>query len=64
MEEHLLLPPRALYITPVLGPGAETQLLCPTIGSNWDFWEDVEQPIDSVRERLGVPPLNSSLAAA
>ena len=34
------------------------------LGSNWDFWEDVEQPIDSVRERLGVPPLNSSLAAA
>ncbi len=32
------------------------------LGSNWDFWEDVELPIDVVRERLGVPPLNPSLA--
>ena len=34
------------------------------LGSDWDFWEDVELPIDVVRERLGVPPLNSSLTAA
>ena len=34
------------------------------LGSNWDFWEDVELPIDAVRERLGVPPLNAALTSA
>ncbi len=32
------------------------------LGDNWDFWDDVELPIDAARERLGVPPLNASLA--
>ena len=34
------------------------------LGSDWDFWDDVELPIDAVRERLGIPPLNSRLVAA
>jgi hypothetical protein len=34
------------------------------LGSNWNFWDDVGLPIDVVRERLGVPPLNSHLAVA
>ena len=34
------------------------------LGSQWDFWDDLQQPIDIVRQRLGVPPLNSSLTAA
>lgn len=31
------------------------------LGRDWDFWEDVELPIDVVRERLGVPPLEVGL---
>ena len=31
------------------------------LGDNWDFWKYVELPIEVVRERLGVPPLNVGL---
>ncbi len=31
------------------------------LGDNWDFWKYVELPIEAVRERLGVPPLNVGL---
>ena len=34
------------------------------LGSDWDFWDYVELPIDVARERLGVPPRNESLVAA
>lgn len=34
------------------------------LGDNWDFWEFVALPIDVVRERLGVPPLDARLNAA
>jgi ubiquinone biosynthesis protein Coq4 len=34
------------------------------LGSDWNFWDDVELPISVVRERLGIPRPNSSLAAA
>ena len=34
------------------------------LGSDWDFWEDIDKPIGVVRMRLGVPPLNPSLTAA
>jgi tellurite resistance protein len=31
------------------------------LGHDWDFWNYVELPIDVVRKRLGVPPLNAGL---
>ena len=34
------------------------------LGSDWDFWQDVELPIEVARERLGVPPLVADLKAA
>jgi tellurite resistance protein/ubiquinone biosynthesis protein Coq4 len=30
------------------------------LGSDWDFWEYVDLPIEVVRERLGVPPLSTA----
>jgi hypothetical protein len=41
--------------------GAEMKV---DLGSNWDFWEYVELPMDVVRERLGVVPRIESLVAA
>jgi hypothetical protein len=32
------------------------------LGGGWDFWKDVESPIDVVRERLGIPPLRFASA--
>jgi len=29
------------------------------LGDGWDFWGDVEAPIERVRERFGVPPLQA-----
>ena len=34
------------------------------LGNNWDFWQYVDLPIEVVRERLGVPPLNAGLSEA
>ncbi len=31
------------------------------LGDNWDFWKYVELPIEVVRKRLGVPPLDAGL---
>lgn len=31
------------------------------LGRDWDFWQDVDLPIEVVRERLGIPPLNAAL---
>lgn len=29
------------------------------LGKDWDFWDDVELPLEVARERLGVPPLRA-----
>ena len=31
------------------------------LGGDWDFWEDLELPIDRVREKLGVVPIEASV---
>lgn len=32
------------------------------LGKDWDFWEDVELPLEVARERLGVPPLEAQVS--
>ena len=34
------------------------------LGNEWDFWKYVELPIEIVREKLGVPPINADLLCA
>jgi len=34
------------------------------LGNQWDFWRHVEQPIETVRDELGVPPINEELLCA
>jgi hypothetical protein len=34
------------------------------LGDQWDFWADVEQPIENVRRELGIKPVDVSLLAA
>lgn len=34
------------------------------LGDGWDFWEVVEEPIELVRQKLGIAPVDSKLIAA
>jgi hypothetical protein len=34
------------------------------LGDSWDFWDEVEKPIENVRLKLGVKPVDTSLLAA
>jgi hypothetical protein len=34
------------------------------LGDGWDFWEWVALPLEEVRARLGVPPLEAGPAGA
>ena len=34
------------------------------LGADWDFWDDVERPIDEVRARMGIAPIDPVRVAA
>ena len=34
------------------------------LGDGWDFWDVVEQPIDNVRQQLGIRPIDTRLAVS
>jgi hypothetical protein len=34
------------------------------LGKQWDFWKYVELPIETARERLGIPPVCANLLQA
>jgi len=34
------------------------------LGADWDFWDDVERPIDEVRARMGIAPIDPIRIAA
>jgi hypothetical protein len=49
----------ALDVIQALKRGAAVDI---DLGRDWDFWEDVELPIEAVRERMGIIPLQSTAA--
>ena len=54
-------PNLALEVLHALARGAAIR---EDLGDGWNFWDLVEQPIDSVRERLGIAPVDTHLLAA
>ena len=48
----------ALEVLHALERGAATKV---DLGRDWNFWEDVDVPIDAVRERLGISPLQPEI---
>ena len=54
-------PNLALEVLHALARGAA---ISEDLGDGWDFWDLVEQPIDSVRQQLGITPVDTKLLAA
>ena len=48
----------AMEVLHALERGAATKV---DLGRGWNFWEDVDVPIDAVRERLGISPLQPEI---
>ena len=48
----------AMEVLHALERGAATKV---DLGRDWNFWEDVDVPIDAVRERLGISPLQPEI---
>ena len=48
----------AMEVLHALERGAATKV---DLGRDWNFWEDVNVPIDAVRERIGISPLQPEI---
>ena len=54
-------PNLAIEVLEALGRGAATNK---DLGDGWNFWDVVDEPIDGVRKKLGIRPVDPSLLAA
>ena len=56
---HLGLDPEKLWVAWERGRTMSEDVY----SGHWSFWDHVEQPLDELRSRYGIPPLDASLAA-
>lgn len=56
---HLGLDPAKLWVAWARGRA----MTCDVFSGTWDFWAHVDVPLDELRERWGIPPLDAADAA-